>query len=75
MCGAPLETTAQEYVTVKRLSQLIDTPEPTIRDWVHDGKIPYQKLPTGGIRFKIAVIRRWMETNTVNPVANRLIKV
>lgn len=70
-----LHNTGKEYVTVKTLSYLIDTPQDTLRDWVHDGKIPYEKLPTGGIRFKVVSVRRWIETNSIKPVANRLIKI
>lgn len=70
-----LETTSREYVSVKTLSHLIDAAEPTVRAWVYLGKIPYVKLKTGGIRFKVAAVRRWMDAGTVNPVENRLLKV
>lgn len=70
-----LENTQRDLVSVRTLSLLIDTPEPTIRDWVYDGKIPYVKLPSGGIRFAPQTIRQWWRRGVVEPVANRLIKV
>ena len=58
----------QELVTVKTLAALIDVRERTIRDWMLDGKIPYVKLPTGGIRFHLPTIRQWYRSGMVDSV-------
>ena len=70
-----LENTQRELVTVRTLAYLLDTQQLTIRDWVYRGKIPYVKMPTGGIRFWVPAIRRWWRPGIVEPVANRLVKV
>lgn len=55
----------RELVNVKTLAMLMDTHESTIRDWVLDGKIPYIKMPTGGVRFHLPTIRKWYRPGTV----------
>jgi hypothetical protein len=54
-------TPAEEYLDVDALAQRIHTEPKTIRDWVHKKKIPFQKLPTGGIRFAWSEIEAWMK--------------
>ena len=56
----------RELVTVKTLAMWMDTHESTIRDWVLDGKIPYIKIPTGGVRFHLPTIRKWYQPGTVD---------
>src|SRR5881397_815007 len=51
---------AEEYIDVDLLSERINTPVKTIRDWVHKRKIPFRKLPTGGIRFPWSKVEAWM---------------
>lgn len=51
---------AEEYLDIDQLSERINTPVKTIRDWVHKRKIPFRKLPTGGIRFPWSKVEAWM---------------
>ena len=55
--GAP----AEEYLDLDELARRIHTAPKTIRDWVHKRKIPFQKLPTGGIRFPWSKVEAWMK--------------
>lgn len=61
--GGKLEGRAQaeEYLDIDLLSKRISTPAKTIRDWVHKRKIPFQKLPTGGIRFPWSQVEAWVK--------------
>ncbi len=52
---------AEEYLDIDALSKRIYTEPKTIRDWVHKKKIPFQKLPTGGIRFAWSKVEAWMK--------------
>jgi excisionase family DNA binding protein len=52
---------AEEYLDIGQLSKRINTPAKTIRDWVHKRKIPFRKLPTGGIRFPWSKVEAWMK--------------
>ena len=52
--------TAEEYLDVDELSRRIHTEPKTIRDWVHKKKIPFQKIPTGGIRFPWSKVEAWL---------------
>jgi excisionase family DNA binding protein len=52
---------AEEYLDIELLSKRINTSVKTIRDWVHKRKIPFQKLPTGGIRFPWSKVEAWMK--------------
>ena len=55
-----LGNTTRELVSKRTLAHLLDVNSiRTIEGWVQDGKIPYVKLPTGGIRFEIRTIRNW----------------
>jgi excisionase family DNA binding protein len=58
----------RELVSVKTLAMILDVTENTIRDWILDGKIPYVKLPTGGIRFHLRTIRQWYSAGRVDSV-------
>ena len=58
----------QELVSVKTLAILMDVRAKTIRDWILDGKIPYVKLPTGGIRFHLPTVRQWYRSGMVDSV-------
>ncbi len=51
---------AEEYLDVDELARRIHTTPKTIRDWVHKKKIPFQKLPTGGIRFAWGEVEAWV---------------
>ena len=53
---------AEEYLDVDELSRRIHTEPKTIRDWVHKKKIPFQKLPTGGIRFPWSEVEAWVKS-------------
>jgi excisionase family DNA binding protein len=57
--GSP--AAAEEYLDVEELSRRIHTEPGTIRDWVHKRKIPFQKLPTGGIRFPWSQVEAWIK--------------
>ena len=52
---------AEEFLDIKELSRRISTPEETIRDWVYKKKIPFEKLPTGSLRFPWSKILAWIE--------------
>lgn len=52
---------AEEYLDVEELSRRIHTEPKTIRDWVHKKKIPFQKLPTGGLRFAWSKVDAWIK--------------
>ena len=54
-------TAAAEYLDVGELARRIHTEPKTIRDWVHKKKIPFQKLPTGGIRFLWSEVEAWIK--------------
>lgn len=51
----------EEFLDVKELSRRICTPEDTIRDWVYKKKIPFEKLPTGSVRFVWSKVLAWIE--------------
>lgn len=55
--GAP----AEEYLDVVALARRIHSEPKTIRDWVHKRKIPFEKLPTGGIRFRWSKVEAWVK--------------
>jgi hypothetical protein len=55
------EQAAEEYLDVDELSRRIHTEPKTIRDWVHKKKIPFQKLPTSGLRFAWSEIENWVK--------------
>jgi excisionase family DNA binding protein len=55
--AAPVE----EFLDVDELARRIHTEPKTIRDWVHKKKIPFQKLPTGGIRFAWSKVEAWVK--------------
>jgi excisionase family DNA binding protein len=63
-----IQNPERELVTIKRLAMLMDAGEKTIRDWILDGKIPYVKLPTGGIRFHLPTVREWYRRGMVSSV-------
>lgn len=52
---------AEEYLDVESLARRIHSEPKTIRDWVHKKKIPFEKLPTGGIRFPWSRVEAWMK--------------
>lgn len=52
---------ADEYLDVDELARRIHTEPKTIRDWVHKRKIPFHKLPTGGVRFAWSEIEAWIK--------------
>jgi len=54
-------TLAEEFLDVDELARRIHTEPKTIRDWVHKKKIPFQKLPTGGVRFAWSEIEAWVK--------------
>ena len=56
-------TPAEEYLDVDELARRIHTETKTIRDWVYKKKIPFQKLPTGGIRFAWSEVEAWVKGN------------
>ncbi|MBA3765724.1 MAG: hypothetical protein H0W99_01800 [Acidobacteria bacterium] len=59
--AASIETSpAEEYLDVDELSRRIHTEPGTIRDWVHKKKIPFEKMPTGGIRFPWGKVEAWL---------------
>ena len=58
---ASAPATVEEYLDVEELSRRIHTGPGTIRDWVHKRKIPFQKLPTGGIRFPWSQVEVWIK--------------
>jgi excisionase family DNA binding protein len=51
----------EEYLDVESLARRIHSEPKTIRDWVHKKKIPFEKLPTGGIRFPWSKVEAWMK--------------
>lgn len=53
--------TAEEYLDIEALALRIHTEPGTIRDWVYKKRIPFQKLPTGGIRFPWSQIDAWIK--------------
>jgi excisionase family DNA binding protein len=59
--GQGQERAAEEYLDVEELSRRIHTEPKTIRDWIHKKKIPFQKLPTGGVRFAWSEIEAWVK--------------
>lgn len=52
---------AEEFIDIKELARRICTPEDTIRDWVYKKKIPFEKLPTGSVRFAWSKVLAWVE--------------
>jgi excisionase family DNA binding protein len=52
---------AEEYLDAEALSKRIHTEVKTIRDWVHKKKIPFEKMPTGGIRFPWSKVEAWLK--------------
>lgn len=55
----------KELVTARTLGEMLDVKIATIRDWKLKGKIPYVKLPTGGVRFHVQTIRKWYRSGNV----------
>jgi len=60
-----------ELVTIKTLSNLIDTPEKTIRDWIYRSRkiptfdpLPYHKLG-GLVRFRLKDIHAWINRRQI----------
>ena len=60
-----------ELVTIKTLSNLIDTPEKTIRDWIYRNRksptfdpLPYHKLG-GLVRFRLKDIHAWINRRQI----------
>ena len=62
----------QELVSVNTLSNLLDIPKGTIRDWVFRRKIPYCKIH-GRIVFNLKKIREWYNSKLVRPTTQDLI--
>jgi hypothetical protein len=52
---------AEEYLDIDELSRRIHTDVKTIRDWTYKKKIPFQKLPTGGVRFPWRAVKAWID--------------
>lgn len=52
----------EEYLDLDELARRIHTAPKTIRDWIHKKKIPFQKLPTGSIRFSWSEIEDWVKS-------------
>jgi len=61
MTSQDVPRVVEEYLDVEELARRIHTEPKTIRDWVHKKKIPFQKLPTGGIRFVWSEIEVWVK--------------
>ena len=40
-----------QLLTVAQAASLLNVSEKTVRRWVSDGKVPYVKLPSGGVRI------------------------
>lgn len=53
-------------LNIHQLSQLLNTKEKTIYDWICKKKIPYYKLE-GSLRFKENEILQWLESKKHNP--------
>jgi excisionase family DNA binding protein len=40
-----------QLLTVAQAASLLNVSEKTVRRWASDGKVPYVKLPSGGVRI------------------------
>jgi len=54
------EVTFPENMTAKQVAKYLQVKEKTIRNWTSEGKIPFVKLPTGTVRYKLSEIEKWM---------------
>lgn len=59
--GQDAPRAADEYLDVEELARRIHVEPKTVRDWVHKKKLPFHKLPTGGVRFSWSEIEAWIK--------------
>ncbi len=64
----PMRQTAArpQLLTVAQAASLLNVSEKTIRRWVTDGKVPYVKLPSGGVRIRRARCSRRLRARTTS---------
>jgi len=70
-----LNESMMELAKARTIAKMLDTPERTIRDWVHKGVIPHVKLgrgPKAPLRFHVPTIRKWIASQTVTPISCRV---
>jgi predicted DNA-binding transcriptional regulator AlpA len=69
--GQAKDTSA--LLTAKDVAKLLNMSEKTLANWRSQNKgPPYIKFPgkngKGGVRFEIAAVRKWQESNTKSPI-------
>jgi excisionase family DNA binding protein len=52
------------WVSAKKLSQMMDIPERTIRNWVYRREIPFHRIRRL-VRFNLREIKNWTENTKV----------
>ncbi len=50
----------EPLLTIEALSEYLDVPVPTIRDWRTDGKGPCAIRVGGRVRFAVSDVLRWL---------------
>ena len=54
------------YISVKSAAAYLDASSRTIYRWIEKGLIPYCITPSGGYRFDVQEIDRWMKSRQVS---------
>lgn len=56
----------ENLIGVEKLSQLLNVPIPTIRDWRYKGQIPYVIVGLRLVRFRISDVQKWLDERNKN---------
>jgi excisionase family DNA binding protein len=59
----------EKYLDVNELAEMFGVSVATVRRWVFDRAIPYQKFGRL-VRFTLSDVTEWAKSRTVNPVAS-----
>ncbi len=58
-------TLSENLIRVERLSEYLDVPIATIRDWCHKRRIPFVKVGHH-VRFKLSDVQLWLAERSLN---------
>ena len=65
-----MENDTLQLLDVKDVAMMFKVSVPTIRKWIADRKIPYQKIH-GVVRFTATEMQEWSKSKTVLPLHDK----
>ena len=63
--------TEEKFLTMEEVGHLIGLDRSTIYNWKRRGVLPYYKVGKRAVRFKLAEVLQWMETQKEKVRLNR----